>query len=338
MKPLDGITVLDLTRLLPGAVATEILANFGALVIKIEQPGRGDYARAMPIFPLINRGKKSVALDLKDPRGKEAFLDLADRADVVLEGFRPGVMHRLGLGFETLRERNPGLIYAALTGYGQSGPYAQMAGHDINYLALGGALDPPALPVVQVADLAGGALPAVIGILLALEARRRTGRGQLVDVAMLDGVAALLPVPLSGSEVLNGHYACYRLYQARDDRWVAVGALEPQFWATLCRGLGCEAFVADQFAGAPRQAEMIAELSRRFRERDAHDWWVRFRDEDACLTPVHTVAEAQEDEHLRERAMLAGGQIGVMPKLSETPGEVGPAAPGLGEHTREFVA
>lgn len=338
MKPLDGITVLDLTRLLPGAVATQILANFGALVIKVEQPGRGDYARAMPIFPLINRGKKSVALDLKDPHGKDAFLRLVDRADVVLEGFRPGVMDRLGLGYEALRERNPRLIYAALTGYGQSGPYAQMAGHDINYLALGGALDPPALPKVQVADLAGGALPAVIGILLALEARHRTGRGQMVDVAMLDGVAALLAVPLTGSEVLTGRYACYHLYQTRDDRWVAVGALEPQFWANLCRGLGCEEFLRDQFAGAARQAEMIGELSRRFRERDAQDWWTLFREQDACLTPVHTVAEAIEDEHLCGRAMLKTDQIGVMPKLSNTPGDVAPAVPLLGEHTREILA
>lgn len=285
MKPLDGLTVLDLTRLLPGPFATQILADHGAEVIEIQRPGQPDYAP----LPQIHRGKKTVALNLKEPQDQHAFLDLVDRADVLLEGFRPGVMDRLGLGYETLRRRNPGLIYTALTGYGQTGPYAQMAGHDLNYLALAGALDPPAIPVVQIADLAGGSLPAVIRILLALEERRRTGHGQFVDVSMLDGVTALMVVPRSGLDILTGRYACYRCYQARDGRWLAVGALEPQFWANLCRGLGCEAFLPDQFAGPARQAEIIAELERRFRERDAEDWWAQFRDQDACLTPVRTL-------------------------------------------------
>ena len=209
MTALDGITVLDLTRLLPGAVATQWLADFGAQVIKIEQPGTGDYARhnfgnggENPIFALTNRGKKSVALDLKDPQGAQSFLKLVTNADVLMEGFRPDVMKRLGLDYETLREVNPRLIYVALTGYGPTGKYSALAGHDINYLALSGVLDlmgredgPPSLAGIQIADLAGGSMQAVIGILLALEARHRTGRGQRVEVSMFAGSAAMMPVP-----------------------------------------------------------------------------------------------------------------------------------------------
>jgi len=226
----------------------------------------------------------------------------------------------------------------ALTGYGQSGPYAQMAGHDINYLALGGVLEPPAISSVQIADLAAGALEAVIGMLLALEARHRTGRGQFVDVAMLDGVAALQAIPLAlhaagGSNVLAGRYACYNIYQARDGRWIAVGALEPKFWMTVCRGIGCESFIEDQFTDGPRQAEIIAGLAAIFRTRDAREWFEQFRAVDACITPVQDLDEVMADPQLRHREMLPGGAIGVTPKLSETPGEVVETVPELGQHT-----
>jgi crotonobetainyl-CoA:carnitine CoA-transferase CaiB-like acyl-CoA transferase len=208
---LEGIRVIDLTRLLPGAVATQWLADFGAEVIKVEQPGLGDYARHKftgdgenPIFALTNRGKKSVTIDLKDPAGRDALIKLSESADVLIEGFRPGVMERLGVGYDALRGRNPRLIYAALTGYGTSGKFVDLAGHDINYLALSGVLDlmgerhgPPSLAGIQIADLAGGSMQAVIGILLALQARERTGRGQRVDVSMFAGSAALMPVPLA---------------------------------------------------------------------------------------------------------------------------------------------
>lgn len=292
MRPLDGLAVLDLTRLLPGAAATQLLANYGAEVIKIEAPGVGDYARHMPplidgegaVFRASNRGKRSVALDLKNPRDAEAFRRMAAGADVLIEGFRPGVMRRLGLDYEALRPLNERLIYASLTGYGQSGPYAAQAGHDVNYLALGGLLgltgpeDAPAIPGAQVADLAGGALQAVIGILLALEARHRTGRGQHVDVAMLDGVAWLMTLPLAvysatghsperARTTLSGRYACYNLYRAREGRWLAVGALEPKFWAALCQRLGCPEFEADQFAEGSRQAEIKSALDRIFATR-----------------------------------------------------------------------
>ncbi|MBI3697513.1 MAG: CoA transferase [Acidobacteria bacterium] len=326
MRPLDGITVLDLTRLLPGAAATQLVSDFGAEVLKIEQPGLGDYGRHISpaVFSLVNRGKKSVALDLKDPHDKDALLRLADRADVLIESFRPGVMQRLGLGYETLRARNQRLIYVALTGYGQTGPCAGMAGHDINYVALAGLLEPPCIPNVQMADLAGGAMQAVIGILLALEARHRTGRGQMVDVAMRDGVMALAVVPMAGSgAMLSGRYACYNLYQAQGGRWVAVGALEPKFWVALCRGLGCEQLIPEQFAENPRQAEMKAELARIFQTKTAEEWFEHFRSTDACVTPVRTLAEA--------------GEIPLTPRLSETPGQAGGAVPRLGEHTREVT-
>src|SRR5580693_8399758 len=293
MRPLDGIVVLDLTRLLPGAAATMQLANFGAEVIKIEEPERGDYARWLPpyldgegaLFHMVNRGKKSLTLDLKSAGGRTAFLGLVETADVVVESFRPGAMERLGLGYDALRERNARLIYVSITGYGQDGPLASFAGHDINYMAMGGALDlngtcggPPVIPGIQIADLAGGALQAVVGVLLALAARAKTGRGQAVDVSMVEGVAWLLPValgihaasgelPARGDSVLTGRYACYRVYEAADGRYIAVGALERKFWQALCRALGCEQFVADQFAEGARREEIVAELSRILRTR-----------------------------------------------------------------------
>ena len=358
MRPLDGLVVLDLTRLLPGAAATMQLANFGAEVVKIEEPGRGDYGRWIPpyldgegaVFHMVNRGKKSVALDLKSDSGREAFLKLVRTADVVVEGFRPGTMQRLGLSYETLRAANERLIYVSITGYGQEGPWAAMAGHDINYLALGGALDlngacggPPVVPGIQIADLAGGAMQAVTGVLLALAARAKTGRGQAVDVSMVDGVACLLPMalgfhaatgqlPVRGDSVLAGRYACYRVYEAADGRWLAVGALEPKFWQALCRALECEQFIAEQFAESPRREQVVAELARIFRTRTAEEWFERLRPADACVTPVRNVAEVAAQCGLRR------GDSVVAPKLSDTPGRLGGPPPRLGEHTREVLA
>ncbi|MGA2592606.1 MAG: CaiB/BaiF CoA-transferase family protein [Bryobacteraceae bacterium] len=357
MRPLDGLVVLDLTRLLPGAAATMQLANFGAEVIKIEEPERGDYGRWLPpyldgegaVFRMVNRGKKSVALDLKSDSGREALLRLAETADVLVESFRPGTMERLGLGYDTLRGRNERLIYVSITGYGQDGPWAAMAGHDINYLALGGGLEligapggPPMIPGVQIADLAGGALQAVTGVLLALAARAKTGRGQAVDVSMVDGVAWMLPValglhaatgelPARGGGVLTGRYACYRVYETAGSRSIAVGALEPKFWQALCRALGCEQFIADQFAEGPRREEIIAELARIFRSRTAEDWFERLRPVDCCVTPVQNVAE------VAAHFGLARGDSVVAPRLSDTPGSPGGAPPRLGEHTRQVL-
>ncbi len=348
MTALDGITVLDLTRLLPGAVATQWLADFGATVIKIEQPGSGDYARQHfinggpnPIFDLTNRGKKSVALDLKDSSGKASFLKLATTADVLIEGFRPDVMDRLGLGFETLRTQNPRLIYCALTGYGPDGPYAALAGHDINYLALSGVLDvmgpkeAPALAGIQIADLAGGSMQSVIGILLALEARHRTGRGQRVDISMFAGSAAMMPIPLSqftatnkpperGNDLLNGGYACYQIYAAAGGSFVTVGALEPKFWQNLCRELGCEDLIAQQYA--PDQEPLKARLAEKFRERHAEEWFKLLGAKDCCLAPVRNLKDAIHDY-----------PAAPIPALSKTPGRSTGRAPQLGEHNQELL-
>ena len=357
MRPLDGIVVLDLTRLLPGAAATMQLANFGAEVIKIEEPERGDYGRRLPpyldgegaLFHMVNRGKKSVALDLKSAGGRTAFLNLVRTADVVVESFRPGVMERLGLSYEALRERNQQLIYVSITGYGQAGPLATLAGHDINYMAMGGGLDlngecggPPVIPGIQIADLAGGALQAVIAVLLALAARAKTGRGQAVDVSMMAGVAWLLPValgiyaaqgeaPARGETVLTGHYACYRVYEAAGGRSIAVGALEPKFWQALCRALEREEFIPDQFAESPRREEIVAELARIFRTRTAEEWYERLQAVDACVTPVRNVAE------VAAYFGLGPGDSMVVPRLSDTPGRPGGRPPRLGEHTREIL-
>lgn len=290
-RALEGVRVLDLTRLLPGAVATLWLTDEGAEVVKIEQPGTGDYARASytALFEMTNRGKKSVEIDLKQSR--ESFLKLVATTDVLIEGFRPGVMDRLGLGYETLRAEYPRLIYVALTGYG---PDSELAGHDVNYLAMSGVLDlnrdergVPVIPGVQIADLAGGSMQAVIGILMALQERHRTGIGQRVDVSMTDGLDVLLPVARSGGpvELLSGKYACYHVYAAAEKSFVAVGALEPKFWVNLCRELKCDELMERQFdTGA------IGELQKIFLRETAEEWFKRIGEKDCCVTPVRKAA------------------------------------------------
>jgi alpha-methylacyl-CoA racemase len=333
---LAGIRILDLTRLLPGAVATQWLAEFGAEVIKIEQPGIGDYAREsyLALFEQTNRGKKSVEIDLKG--AKDSFLNLVRSADVVLEGFRPDVMDRLGLGYEVLRAVNPRLIYVALTGYGSDGPHALLAGHDVNYLAMSGVLHvigavigPGVVPNVTIADIAGGSMQAMIGILLALEARHRTGRGQRVDVSMTDGSAALLPVALAEkapgagrhAPVLGGDFACYHVYPAAQGSHIAVGALESKFWGNLCRELGCEELIERQFASD--QAALIAALTEIFSTATAEEWFRRIGAKDCCVTPVRNAAH--------------GAALHPIPKLSDTPGRALARAPHLGEHNGEFL-
>lgn len=315
---LDGIRILDLTRLLPGAVATQKLAEAGAEVIKIEQPGVGDYARDSyaALFEQTNRGKKSVEIDLK--ASKEAFLKLVRMADVLIEGFRPDVMERLGLGYEYLRESNSRLIYVALTGYG---PDSLLAGHDVNYLAMSGVLDliraedgRPVIPGVQIADLAGGSMQAIIGILLALIDRHRTGLGKRVDVSMTDGLEVLLPIARAGgSDLLCGRYACYHVYAAAQNSFVGVGALEGKFWGNLCRELGCEELIELQFAS--EQAPVIAVVADKFMTATAEEWFERIGARDCCVTPVRIAAH------------------GVAPL---TQSSLGPA-PRLGEHNEEFL-
>ncbi len=355
MTALQGTVILDLTRLLPGAVATDWMRQFGAEVIKIEQPGIGDYARTLmtkgenPTFAATNRGKRSIALDLKTAGGKQTLERLAAQADILIEGFRPDVMDRLGAGYESLRKVNPRLIYVSLTGYGPDGPYAALAGHDLNYLSLAGVLDligpaqgAPVVPGIQIADLAGGSMQAVIGMLLALQARQRTGEGQRVDISMTDGAAALLTVPLAayratgsvprrGAEMLSGGLACYSVYEAAGGTYVSVGALEAKFWATLCRELGVPELIEDHMKPEPRQGEMKAVLAARFREKTAEEWFELLGRKECCVTPVRTVAEAAADPHFQR------GEIGAIPRMSATPAASADRPPKLGENTDELL-
>lgn len=291
--PLAGLRILDLTRLLPGGYCTLLLADLGADVVKVEEPGRGDYIRWSP--PLVdgtsaahralNRGKRSITLNLKAPGGAAVLARLAEGADVLVESFRPGVMDRLGTGHAALSERHPRLVFCAITGFGQDGPYRDLVGHDINSMGFGGALslggrsgqDPP-IPGVQVGDLGAGGLMAAVGILAALQERERTGRGRFVDIGMLDGVVSWLSIHLGShladpatSEAmrpLSGDLACYRLYRTRDGRHVTVGALEPQFWRALCETLGLPDLVNDQLGPPERQAQMAEALQGVFETRD----------------------------------------------------------------------
>jgi len=359
MLPLSNVEVLDLSRLLPGPFCSMILADFGARVIKVEDTGRGDYLRDMaPVtagFETVNRNKRSLALDLRNPRGQEIFYRLASRADVVLEGFRPGVTARLGIDYPALHRVNPRLVYCSLTGYGQTGPRAGRPGHDVNYLALAGILgltgvagQIPVIPAVTVADLGGGAMWAAIAILVALWARERTGEGQYIDVAMLDGLLAWLPMfaeavtgsgptPQRGALPLAGALACYRVYAAADGRFLALGALEEKFWAAFCLAVDRPAWIGRQFGRdqEPLAAEVAALLSTKTRD----EWLAFFESSDVPIEPVYSLDEVAADEHIRTRGMLGPGKcLGVPIKLSSTPGGIRTPAPGWGEHSREVLA
>lgn len=366
---LDRLRVLDLTRLLPGPLATQMLADFGADVIKIEEPGHGDHMRSYAptrhgesvVFMNVNRNKRSMAIDLKHAEGRRVFLDLLRTADVLVESFRPGVMDRLGLGYEELAAENPRLVYCAITGYGQDGPYAQEAGHDVNYLARAGVLGllrdaegRPVVPGLQVADVGGGSLNAVIGILLALLARSRTGDGQLVDVAIVDGLAPWLVYQWAFETAddpgigryLSGEFACYNTYETSDRGFLAIGALEPKFWRSLCVHLERPDWVSQQFAGGQTQSDLIAELRRILSSRTRDEWIAELAPLDCCVTPVLDIHELAGDEHWRFRELIlrltrsdrsATDLLGVPVRLSATPASIRRPPPRLGEHTESLI-
>ena len=375
MSALSDIKVLDLSRLLPGGFCSLLLADFGADVLKVEDTGMGDYVRWSPpyhegaedsaksaLFLSLNRGKRSIRLNLKDESGREALLRLVREHDVLLESFRPGVMERLGVGYERLREENPGLVYCAITGYGQDGPYTARSGHDMNYLGLGGLLGltgdpggPPVQSAGQIADLGGGALMAAFGILAALRERDRSGQGQMVDVSMFDGSLAWLAMvaaryladgqtPERGHLELAGGLLCYRPYACKDG-WVTLGALEPKFWQAWCRGVGREDLIEKQFERPGSDAH--AEVERVFGERTREEWHAFAEQHDCCLEPVLDLGEALESELVRAREMVVEIEqpgtdgvklLGVPVKLSRTPGAPAGPGPSLGEHTREVLA
>jgi crotonobetainyl-CoA:carnitine CoA-transferase CaiB-like acyl-CoA transferase len=338
-QALAGIRILDFSRLLPGPYCTMLLMNMGAEIVKIESPLAGDHLRMAPpefgfsaVFDLLNRGKQSVALNYRNPRGREIVLRLAREADVVVESFRPGVMERWGLGDDALRAVNPRLIYCALSGYGQSGPYRDRGGHDLNYISIAGLLavnaaphQPPAIPGVQMADLSGGMLGA-LEILGALVERGRTGAGRYLDVSLLDGALlwaapqmAALAAPGVHLRLLGGDAPCYNLYTTADGQYLTLGALEPNFWLAFCQRVERADWIARQFDPA-----LIAEIAALFRTRPRAEWLEVFRDTDA-LEPVPSVAEARHDPQVRLR----------WPMLF--PGQDGERAPALGAHTASVL-
>jgi len=376
VSALAGVRVLDLTRLLPGGFCTVLLADLGAEVLKVEDTGMGDYIRWAPpyhegaedsaksaLFLALNRGKRSIRLDLKQEAGRDVLLALAEEHDVVVEGFRPGVMDRLGVGYEALRERNPRIVYCAITGYGQTGPYTGRSGHDLNYLGLVGLLDmsgeaggPPVQSAGQIADLGGGGLMAAYAILAALRGAERSGEGQLVDVSMADGALSWLSmaaasyladrrVPQRGSESLTGGFVCYRPYACADGH-VTMAALEPKFWAAFCVGIGREDLLDKAFEAPGSDAHR--EVEAVFRARTRADWKAFADEHDCCLEPVLDLGEALDSELVRERDMVleldqpgAAEPVRLLShpvKLSRTPGVPQGPGPALGEHTREVLA
>jgi crotonobetainyl-CoA:carnitine CoA-transferase CaiB-like acyl-CoA transferase len=380
--PLHGVRVLDLSRLLPGGFCSQLLADFGADVVKVEDTGMGDYVRWAPpqyegveptsasaMFLALNRNKRSIRVDLKHEQGREVLRRLVRDSDVLLESFRPGVLERLGVGYEALREENAGLVYCAISGYGQTGPFRDRSGHDMNYLGLVGLLGlsgdgdgPPVQAAGQIADLGGGALMAAFGILAALHERDGapgqpgSGEGQFVDVSMADGALSWLALvagryladgaaPRRGELELAGSLICYRPYQCADG-WVTLGALEPKFWAGWCRGVGREDLIERQFERPGSDAHVQAQAI--FMERTRAQWQAFAAEHDCCLEPVLELDEALDSELVREREMVVEldqpgastpvRQLGVPVKFSRTPGDHAQRpGPGLGEHTAEIL-
>jgi alpha-methylacyl-CoA racemase len=330
--PLTNVRVLDFTRLVPGAFATLMLAEMGAEVIKIEDPRGGDPMRHFPplldgrgVYDLLlNRGKKSVALDLRAP-GSAGVLDgLVARADIVVESFRPAAAKRLGVSAEQLRRQHPRLIHCSITGYGQTGPYADRPGHDLNYVALSGVLsldrpEPTALPRMFLADVGGGAMSSVIGILAALYGRQRTGVGASIDLSMHEAALYWLMLPAArelldqgpratGELPVFGAHACYNVYETRDGVQVALGALEPKFWRAFCRAIGREDLVSRQLSDGDDQAQVIAEIRRILATRTRDEWLAFFDGHDVAITAVNGPAEALSDPHVAARGAVVRGQ------------------------------
>ena len=327
MQPLTGVTVLDFSTLLPGPLASLLLAEAGAEVIRIERPNGGDEMRGYEPhfgtdsanFAILNRGKKSIAIDLKQGDSFERLKPLVSRADVVIEQFRPGVMQRLGLDYETLRMVNPGLIYCSITGFGQDGPRSQFAGHDLNYLALSGLLGmargadgAPTLPFTPVADIAGGSYPAVMNIILALLARQHSGGGCHLDISIAESVfmlgywalaqgqaAGRWPSP--GGELVTGGSPRYQLYATADGGYIAAAPLEQKFWENFCEIIGLDKVHADDARDPQATRAAVAAI---LRSRSTQYWQARFEGQDVCCCAVRSLAEAVEDPHYRSRGLF----------------------------------
>ena len=370
MQALEGIRILDLSRLLPGPYCTMLLADFGAEVIKIEEPGRGDYARSFPPFLKdfgywhlqLNRNKKSVVLDLKSDAGREAFLELAKTADVVVESYRPGVLKKLGIDYETVSKINPKIIYCALTGYGKNGPLAKQADHDIGYVSLAGITNmsgdaggKPAIPGVLMADM-NSAMAAGMSILIALRHAQMTGQGQEIDISLYNVAMTLMPGAASlyfgsgfvaerGNNWLTGMYANYNIYKTKDNRYVTVGCLEKKFWTNLCTALQ-RADLIDLIDDEENHPYLKEQLAFEFEKRTMTEWEAYLKGKDTCVTPVLNFAEACGAEQTSANEMVLTvndeelgeyKQIGFAMKMSKTPAQLSKRAPRLGEDNEEIL-
>lgn len=372
MRTLEKVRVLDLTRLLPGDYCTMLLGDMGAEVIKVEEPGLGDYIRWMP--PLINgqgvshlmlnRNKKSLKLNLKSEKGKEVFYRLVEKSDVVIECFRPGVVKRLGIDYESVSKVNQRIVYCSMSGYGQDGPYRDLPGHDVNYIGYGGVLGitgqsggAPVMPGVQIADLTTG-LMTVTAILAALLARERMGKGQYIDVSFLDAVASLIVLPAAfyvgdgkspkrGGWLLNGGFPCYNVYEVKDGKYITIGCLEEEFWANLCKALGVTDFIGHQYTtDDTKLKEMFHTLKKIFKTRTLKEWIKFLSKEDVPCGPVYDMDEVFKDPQILHRKMVVEveypsvgkiKQLGMPMKFSGTPCEIRNPPPSFGEHTEEIL-
>jgi crotonobetainyl-CoA:carnitine CoA-transferase CaiB-like acyl-CoA transferase len=369
---LTELKMLDLSRLLPGPYCSLLLADLGMEVLKIEDPEQGDYMRMMgpargkdsAYFHALNRNKKSMLLNLKAKEGKEILCKLIDTYDILLEGFRPGVMDRLGIGYQELKSRNPRIIFCSLSGYGQDGPYKERSGHDVNYIGLGGILEltgsrdgDPIIPGTQIADIGGGGMMAALAILAATVHREKTGEGQYLDVAMHDGVISWLSIhagryfmdkelPKRGEMHLSGRYACYQVYPTKDGRHISLGALEPKFWKNFCEAIGRKDLIPKQFIEGEERVQIIEEIRELIKTKTQKEWIEIFKNTDACFEPILTFEEVFQHPHVLHRKMVmeyehpAEGkirQIGNPIKSSQFPFEIRTPSPAWGEHTMEVL-
>jgi crotonobetainyl-CoA:carnitine CoA-transferase CaiB-like acyl-CoA transferase len=372
MGLLRELKMLDLSRLLPGPYCSLLLADLGMEVLKVEDPELGDYSRKMGLmgkrdsafFLSLNRNKRSMTLNLKQKEGKGIFYRLIESFDIVLEGFRPGVMDQLGIGYQDLKRKNPRVILCSLSGYGQDGPYRERSGHDVNYIGLGGVLDimgqkngGPIIPGVQIADIGGGGMMAAIAILAAAVHRERTGEGQYLDISMYDGVISWLSMhagkyfmdkelPKRGEMQLSGRYACYQVYSTKDGRHMSLGALEPKFWKNFCEAIGRKDLIYKQYIEGEERLRVIEEVQNLFKTRDQEEWVDFFKKVDACCEPVLTFEEVFQHPQALHRRMLmeyehpAEGkirQVGNPIKSSQFTFEIRTPPPAWGEHTIEVL-
>jgi crotonobetainyl-CoA:carnitine CoA-transferase CaiB-like acyl-CoA transferase len=382
MQALEGIKVLDFCRNAPGMFCTTVLADLGAEVLMVERPmdeARSSYEKLVAgiegedderrhaAFNALQRNKRSIALNLKEFEAQQIFHKLAETADVVVEGFRPGVMDRLGAGYEKVRSINPRAVYCSVSGYGQDGPYSQMAGHDINYISFAGALGligeqngKPIIPLNLIADYAGGGLCGAVGILAALMAREKTGTGQYVDIAMSEGVLYMLSGLVSdvlsrgisaerGGNRLNGGAPYYNVYRTKDDKYFSIAAIEPWFWENLCRALDREDLLPYQEAYGPKKIEVEQALSEAFMTKTREEWFETLKDANISVGKVYSLQEALDDPHAQQRGMvleieapdISEGrvrQVATSIHLSETPGHVGHLGSVTGQHTASILA